>query len=83
MIDYWCFSAVLEGQTLPLETGLEAVLAAEKFLLKKQMLVTALLELGLKMNLTLTSWLPSSAGLRIAGSLLTNRFCVTKEKLAC
>ena len=29
MTDYWCFSAVLEGQTLPLETGLEVVLAAE------------------------------------------------------
>jgi len=29
MTDYWCFSAVLQGQTLPLETGLEVVLAAE------------------------------------------------------
>ena len=29
MTDYWCFSAVLKGQTLPLETGLEVVLAAE------------------------------------------------------
>ena len=29
MTDTWCFSAVLRGQTLPLETGLEVVLAAE------------------------------------------------------
>ena len=29
MRDYWCFSAVLHGQTLPLETGLEFVLAAK------------------------------------------------------
>ena len=29
MTDYWCFSAVLQGHTLPLETGLEVVLAAE------------------------------------------------------
>ena len=29
MTDYWCFSAVLRGQTLPLETGLEVVMAAE------------------------------------------------------
>ena len=29
MTHYWCFSAVVQGQTLPLETGLEVVLAAE------------------------------------------------------
>ena len=41
MTDYWCFSAVLQGQTLPLETGLEVVLEPQKqSLLKKQMLVT-------------------------------------------
>ncbi len=35
MIDYWCFSAVVEGQTLPLETGLEVVLAAEAISIEK------------------------------------------------
>ena len=41
MTDCWCFSAVLQGQTLPLETGLEAVLNAEAISMKKQMPVTA------------------------------------------
>ena len=41
MTDYWCFSAVLQGQTLPLETGLEVVWPQKQSLLKKQMLVTA------------------------------------------
>ena len=35
MRDYWCFSAVLKGQTLPLETGLEVVLAAEAISIEK------------------------------------------------
>ncbi len=35
MIDYWCFSAVVQGQTLPLETGLEVVLAAEAISIEK------------------------------------------------
>ena len=35
MTDYWCFSAVLQGQTLPLETGLEVVLAAEAISIEK------------------------------------------------
>ena len=35
MTDYWCFRAVLSGQTLPLETGLEAVLGAEALSVEK------------------------------------------------
>ena len=35
MTDCWCFSAVLQGQTLPLETGLEAVLNAEAISIEK------------------------------------------------
>ena len=35
MTDCWCFSAVLRGQTLPLETGLEAVLNAEAISIEK------------------------------------------------
>ncbi len=35
MIDYWCFSAVVRGQSLPLETGLEVVLAAEAISIEK------------------------------------------------
>ena len=35
MTDYWCFRAVLSGQTLPLETGLEVVLDAEALSVEK------------------------------------------------
>lgn len=35
MTDYWCFRAVLSGQTLPLETGLEVVLGAEALSVEK------------------------------------------------
>ena len=35
MIDYWCFRAVLSGQTLPLETGLEVVMGAEALSVEK------------------------------------------------
>ena len=35
MTDCWCFSAVLQGQTLPLETGLEAVLNVEAISIQK------------------------------------------------
>ena len=35
MTNYWCFSAVLQGQTLPLETGLEVVLSAEAISIEK------------------------------------------------
>lgn len=35
MTDYWCFTAVLRGQTLPLETGLEVVLGAEALSIEK------------------------------------------------
>ena len=35
MTDYWCFSAIFQGQTLPLETGLEVVLAAEAISIEK------------------------------------------------
>ena len=35
MTDYWCFSAILQGQTLPLETGLEVVLAAKAISIEK------------------------------------------------
>ena len=35
MTDYWCFRAVLSGQTLPLETGLEVVMGAEALSVEK------------------------------------------------
>ena len=35
MTDYWCFSAVLKGETLPLETGLEVVLASRAISIEK------------------------------------------------
>lgn len=35
MTEYWCFRAVLSGQTLPLETGLEVVLDAEALSVEK------------------------------------------------
>jgi len=35
MKDCWCFSAVVQGPTLPLETGLEVVLAAEAISIEK------------------------------------------------
>ena len=35
MTDYWCFRAVLSGETLPLETGLEVVLGAEALSIEK------------------------------------------------
>ncbi|EHI47737.1 ribosomal protein L11 methylase [SAR116 cluster alpha proteobacterium HIMB100] len=35
MTDYWCFRAVISGQTLPLETGLEVVLDAEALSVEK------------------------------------------------
>jgi len=35
MTDYWCFRAILSGQTLPLETGLEVVLGAEALSVEK------------------------------------------------
>jgi ribosomal protein L11 methyltransferase len=36
MTDYWCFSAVLEGETLPLESGLEFVLSADAISVEKR-----------------------------------------------
>ena len=63
MTDCWCFSAVLQGQTLPLETGLEAVLNAEAISIEKTDAGHSLIMAWLKMSLTLNNCPQWSAGL--------------------